>query len=90
MNLLGIPTPAVLGFVEQRFGPLRKRAYLISEYVEHASELSQVYADEGNVRVPMSCKSPMKKALSNNSGLNFSVSNFADTAPTSEFFQKQV
>jgi RIO-like serine/threonine protein kinase len=47
MNLLGIPTPAVLGFVEQRFGPLRKRAYLISEYVEHASELSQVYADEG-------------------------------------------
>jgi tRNA A-37 threonylcarbamoyl transferase component Bud32 len=47
MNLLGIPTPSVLGFVEQRFGPLRKRAYLISEYVEHASELSQVYADEG-------------------------------------------
>jgi tRNA A-37 threonylcarbamoyl transferase component Bud32 len=46
MNLLGIPTPAVLGFVEHRFGPLRKRAYLVSEYVEHASELSQVYADE--------------------------------------------
>ncbi len=46
MNLLGIPTPAVLGFVEHRLGPLRKRAYLISEYLEHASELSQVYADE--------------------------------------------
>jgi tRNA A-37 threonylcarbamoyl transferase component Bud32 len=46
MNLLGIPTPAVLGFVEHRFGPLRKRAYLISEYVEHASELSRVYAEE--------------------------------------------
>jgi tRNA A-37 threonylcarbamoyl transferase component Bud32 len=46
MNLLGIPTPAVLGFVEHRFGPFRKRAYLISEYVDHASELSQVYADE--------------------------------------------
>jgi tRNA A-37 threonylcarbamoyl transferase component Bud32 len=46
MNLLGIPTPAVLGFVEHRFGPLRKRAYLISEYVADASELSQVYAEE--------------------------------------------
>lgn len=46
MELLGIPTPSVLGFVEHRVGPLRKRAYLVSEYVQHASELSQVYADE--------------------------------------------
>lgn len=46
MNLLGIPTPEVLGFVEHRFGPFRQRAYLVSEYVEHASELSQVYTNE--------------------------------------------
>lgn len=46
MNLLGIPTPAVLGFVEHRFGPFRKRAYLVSDYVEQASELSRVYVDE--------------------------------------------
>ncbi|WP_297813996.1 lipopolysaccharide kinase InaA family protein [uncultured Methylophaga sp.] len=44
MTLLGIATPPVLGFVEHRWGPLRKQAYLISEYVDNATELSRVYA----------------------------------------------
>lgn len=46
MELLGIATPGVLGFVEQRHGVFRGKAYLISDYVENASELSAVYADK--------------------------------------------
>jgi tRNA A-37 threonylcarbamoyl transferase component Bud32 len=44
LSLLGITTPAVLGFVENRLGPLRKEAYLITEYVD-ARELSETYQD---------------------------------------------
>ena len=32
LELMGIATPKALGFIEQRFGWLRKRAYLICEY----------------------------------------------------------
>ncbi len=46
MALLGIETPQVLGFVEQRFGPFRAKAYLVTEYLDNASELSQVYKDK--------------------------------------------
>lgn len=44
LSLLGINTPGVLGFVEKRFGPLRKEAYLITEYVD-ARKLSEIYQD---------------------------------------------
>jgi len=43
LHLLGIPTPEVLGFVERRLGPLRKQAYLLTAYVDHATELSSVF-----------------------------------------------
>ncbi|MCX4193777.1 lipopolysaccharide kinase InaA family protein [Methylophaga sp. OBS1] len=43
LALLGIPTPTVLGFVEKRFGPFRKQAYLITEYRQGAREISEVY-----------------------------------------------
>ncbi|MED5510012.1 MAG: lipopolysaccharide kinase InaA family protein [Pseudomonadota bacterium] len=43
LHLLGIATPEVLGFVERRLGPLRKQAYLITDYVEGATELSALY-----------------------------------------------
>lgn len=43
LQLLGIPTPEVLGFVERRLGPLRKQAYLLTAYVDHATELSSVF-----------------------------------------------
>jgi tRNA A-37 threonylcarbamoyl transferase component Bud32 len=44
LALLGIATPAVLGFMEQRYGPLRGKAYLVSEYVA-ATELAQAYSE---------------------------------------------
>ncbi len=43
LQLLGIATPQVLGFVEKRLGPFRKQAYLLTAYVDHASELASVY-----------------------------------------------
>lgn len=46
MELLGIATPKVLGFVEKRHGPFRGKAYLVSDYVDNASELSAVYTDK--------------------------------------------
>lgn len=46
LELLGIDTPEVLGFVERRWGPFRKQAYLICDYVDDARELSKVYSDE--------------------------------------------
>lgn len=46
MELLGIATPEVLGFIERRWGPFRKQAYLISDYVDNAQELSKVYTEE--------------------------------------------
>ena len=32
LRFLGIPTPAPLALVEERFGPLRRRAFLVNEY----------------------------------------------------------
>lgn len=43
LQLLGIATPQVLGFVEKRLGPFRKQAYLFTAYIDHASELASVY-----------------------------------------------
>ncbi len=34
LQFLGIPTPAPLAMIEQRFGPLRRRAWLITEYCD--------------------------------------------------------
>ncbi|MEX1200412.1 MAG: lipopolysaccharide kinase InaA family protein [Methylophaga sp.] len=44
LELIGLPTPKVLGFVEKRFGPLRREAYLISEWAE-AQELASYFQD---------------------------------------------
>lgn len=43
LELVGIATPKVWGFVEHRIGPLRKQAFLISDYINEADELSHVY-----------------------------------------------
>jgi len=43
MELVGIATPEVLGFIEERHGPLRSTAYLISEFSEGANELNKVF-----------------------------------------------
>lgn len=32
LEFFGIPTPAPLGLLEERFGPLRRRAFLVTEY----------------------------------------------------------
>jgi tRNA A-37 threonylcarbamoyl transferase component Bud32 len=32
LQFLGVPTPAPLAMIEQRFGPLRRRAWLLTEY----------------------------------------------------------
>jgi len=42
LELMGIATPTALGFIEQRFAWLRKRAYLICEYSD-GQELFDVY-----------------------------------------------
>ena len=42
LELMGVATPKALGFIEQRFGWLRKRAYLICEYSD-GQELLDVY-----------------------------------------------
>lgn len=42
LELLGIPTPKALGFIENRFGLFRKNAYLICEYID-GEELQEVY-----------------------------------------------
>jgi tRNA A-37 threonylcarbamoyl transferase component Bud32 len=42
LELIGITTPKAFGFVEQRWGWLRKRAYLICEYTD-GQELQHVY-----------------------------------------------
>jgi tRNA A-37 threonylcarbamoyl transferase component Bud32 len=34
LNLLGIPTPRPVAFVENRWGPLRSKAYFITEYID--------------------------------------------------------
>ncbi|RKZ94963.1 MAG: hypothetical protein DRQ40_04735 [Gammaproteobacteria bacterium] len=46
LELLGIPTPQPLGFIEQRFGPFRKTAYLICER-SGGQELSRVFKSRG-------------------------------------------
>lgn len=43
LKLIGIRTPLVLGFVEKRLGPLRKQAYLITDCVAEAKEVSEVF-----------------------------------------------
>jgi len=42
LELLGIPTPKTLGFIEQRVGPFRKTAYLVCEYSD-GQELIDAY-----------------------------------------------
>lgn len=42
LELIGLPTPSVLGFVEKRLGLLRKQAYLVTEWTP-AEELSRRY-----------------------------------------------
>ncbi len=44
LELIGLPTPKVLGFVEKRSGYFRKEAYLITEWSD-AEELSKCYPD---------------------------------------------
>lgn len=43
LELLGISTPQVLGFIEQRFGVLRRKAFLITEFSQNADELSSTF-----------------------------------------------
>lgn len=45
LELIGVPTPKVLGFVEKRLGLLRRQAYLITEWTM-AEELSRRYPTE--------------------------------------------
>lgn len=42
LELMGVATPKTLGFIEHRFGWLRKRAYLVCEYSD-GQELIDVY-----------------------------------------------
>ncbi len=51
LHLMGIVTPGALGFVERRLGPLRKEAYLVTEYVDGAREVSEVYKDRSPTTV---------------------------------------
>jgi tRNA A-37 threonylcarbamoyl transferase component Bud32 len=41
----GIPTPAPLALIEERLGPLRRRAWLVSEYCPGANLLAHLVAD---------------------------------------------
>ncbi len=45
LQFFGIPTPAPLALVEERLGPLRRRAWLVSEYCPGANLLSHLVAD---------------------------------------------
>lgn len=57
LELIGLPTPKVLGFVEKRAGFFRKKAYLITEWTA-AEELSKRYPDlppDGDVTAQIEC-----------------------------------
>lgn len=45
LQFLGIPTPAPLALVEERIGPLRRRAWLVSEFCSGPNLLSHLAAD---------------------------------------------
>jgi tRNA A-37 threonylcarbamoyl transferase component Bud32 len=45
LQFCGIPTPAPLALIEERLGPLRRRAWLVSDYCPGASLLSHLAAD---------------------------------------------
>lgn len=45
LELVDIPTPEVLGFIENRQGPLRSTAYLICALSTDAEELNRVFPD---------------------------------------------
>ncbi|EXI87230.1 MAG: 3-deoxy-D-manno-octulosonic-acid kinase [Candidatus Accumulibacter sp. BA-94] len=45
LQFLGIPTPAPLALIEERLGPLRRRAWLVSEYCPGANLLSHLAAE---------------------------------------------
>jgi tRNA A-37 threonylcarbamoyl transferase component Bud32 len=48
LQFLHIPTPAPLAMVESRFGPLRRRAWLICEFCPGAS-LIEVFGEQGEI-----------------------------------------
>lgn len=57
LELIGLPTPKVLGFVEKRSSCFRKEAYLITEWTA-AEELSKRYPDlppDGEVASQIEC-----------------------------------
>ncbi len=45
LQFLGIPTPAPLALIEERLGPLRRRAWLVSEFCPGTNLLSHLSAD---------------------------------------------
>jgi len=45
LQFFGVPTPAPLALIEERIGPLRRRAWLVSEYCPGANLLSHLAAD---------------------------------------------
>jgi tRNA A-37 threonylcarbamoyl transferase component Bud32 len=49
MRFLGIPTPRPLALIERRFGPLRGRAWLVTEYCPGPS-LAETPLDEDGIR----------------------------------------
>ncbi|NMG30097.1 lipopolysaccharide kinase InaA family protein [Aromatoleum evansii] len=46
LALFGIPTPTPLALIEERWGPLRARAWLVTEYCGGPDMLTQLRADE--------------------------------------------
>ncbi len=57
LELIGLPTPKALGFVEKRWGYFRKEAYLITEW-SATEELSKCYPDlppDGDVASQIEC-----------------------------------
>ena len=46
LNFLGIRTVAPVALVEDRFGPIRRKAYFITEYIEGADAMALAYNDD--------------------------------------------
>jgi tRNA A-37 threonylcarbamoyl transferase component Bud32 len=46
MELIGVPTPEALGFIEKRHGPLRTTAYLVTEFSLGGRELTEVFPED--------------------------------------------
>jgi len=52
LGLLGIDTPRPLALVEERFGPLRGRAFLVCEYSKGESVLARYHRQDRPGRIP--------------------------------------